>query len=377
MKKSICILSFSPVAQDARVLRQIKYLAPHYKLTVIGHGQPHPDWASIPDFKWVPILREFNSSRGLKTIERILSLLGRIHPEFYNILFWKNSTYVHAFEALMANRCDAIHANDWNGLPVAAKAARQSGAHLVFDAHEWEEQRHRYSLVRRYLSMAEVAITVSPPIAERYQQEFGVKTCVVMNAPDAVLLPCRQAKSDQIRMIHHGAPKRERQLELMIQTLALCDQRYHLDFMLTQSEADYVFELKQLATDLAAGRVTFRDPVAPEKIVSCIAEYDLGFYLLPPIEYNLMAALPNKFFDYIAAGLAVCIGPSPAMAGITQQYGIGCVAPSFEPKDVANMLNQLTFEQVVQMQQAARQATKELNAAKEMDKVVELYKQLL
>jgi hypothetical protein len=37
-RPTICIISFSPIARDARVLRQIDYLAPHYDLAVLGHG---------------------------------------------------------------------------------------------------------------------------------------------------------------------------------------------------------------------------------------------------------------------------------------------------------------------------------------------------
>jgi hypothetical protein len=135
--------------------------------------------------------------------------------------------------------------------------------------------------------------------------------------------------------------------------------------------------LKKLADEVAPGRVFFHNPVAPTKVVERISEYDMGFYLLEPTNFNNSAALPNKFFDFIMAGLAVCIGPSPSMAELVRQYGFGCVAPTFNPSDVAYMLNQLNIDQLTAMQQAAREVARQLNANTEMGKVVELYQQLL
>jgi hypothetical protein len=86
--------------------------------------------------------------------------------------------------------------------------------------------------------------------------------------------------------------------------------------------------------------------------------------------------LPNKFFESIVAGLAICTGPSPSMAEIVEKYGCGVVSASFEPEDLATILNQTTVEQWIAMQQAAREAAKELNAAHEMQKVVQIYQNL-
>jgi hypothetical protein len=108
-----------------------------------------------------------------------------------------------------------------------------------------------------------------------------------------------------------------------------------------------------------------------------IAAFDVGFNLLAPSNFNHIYALPNKFFESIVAGLAVCIGPSPQMQTYVERYGFGCTAPSFAPRDVAATLNRVTADKWARMQHAARQAAQELNAATEMAKVVQLYRRLL
>jgi glycosyltransferase involved in cell wall biosynthesis len=377
VKKSICIISFSPIARDARVLRQIQYLAPYYDLTIVGYGQPHPGWRDQPHVHWAPIARRTALTSSDRLVERVLSLSSRLHPFFYDRLYWRRADYVQALATALAGRYDAIHANGWNALPVAVRTASEDGARVVFDAHEWEERWYRKLTIRRYAPAVDAAITVSHPIAARYAEEYGLDPLVVMNAPERVPLRERELDPERVRLIHHGAPIRRRRLDLMIRAVALCDRRYQLDFMLTRSHPDYVQELETLAAELAPDRVTFRDAISPEQIVSRIAEYDVGFYLLAPTNYNNLMALPNKFFEYIVAGLAVCIGPSPAMAEIVNRYGIGCVAPSFEPSDVARVLNRLTVDQLTQMRRAVLALAVHLNAEQEMGKVIALYEHLL
>jgi hypothetical protein len=180
---------------------------------------------------------------------------------------------------------------------------------------------------------------------------------------------------DKIRLVHHGIASPIRKPELMIETIALCEPRYslHLIFM----PSPYVQTLKEVAERIAPGRVHFHDPVPPEQIVARIAEFDIGFNLIAPTNYNYLVSLPNKFFESVVAGLANCIGPSPSMEAYIREYGMGVVAPSFEPHDLAATLNAVTHEQWLTMKQAARRAAQQLNAAVEMQKVLDFYARLL
>lgn len=124
-------------------------------------------------------------------------------------------------------------------------------------------------------------------------------------------------------------------------------------------------------------RVYFHSPVSPQEIVNNLASYDMGFYLLPFTNYNNSVALPNKFFDFIMAGLAVCIGPSPEMARLTNIFEIGVVSDTFEPQEVAAKLNALSALDIDQYKHNAIKARDSLNADVEMQKLVNIYKTLL
>jgi hypothetical protein len=318
--------------------------------------------------------------------------LGRLLPALaYPAWYWGESEFQVALAALLASQPAVIHANDWEALPVAVEAARRLGARVVADLHEyaphmWDDRRYwrwfykpliEYFL-QKHLPFVDGSVTVGQTIAGKYAHEYGITPIVVMNAPAQIPNNhYRPTVPDAIQLVHHGVAMRERKLEWMIETLAHTDKRFSLHFMLVDQRGDYSAELSQLAQRLAPGRVSFHPAVAPANVVPAIAAFDIGFYLLPPVNFNHLAALPNKFFDFVLAGLAVCIGPSPEMARLCQQYGFGVVAPSFEPAVVGRMLNGLQARDIDQMKQRAIQAQAALNAETEMKKLLGLHDSLL
>lgn len=382
MKKSICLLSFSPIHRDSRVLRQIKYLAPYYDLTVIGYGEAHPDWKRFPSLHWLPV----QPSKLKFFLAFFYLLLGKIYPQSYERWYWLKPQHRQALEYLRLLHFDAIYANEWDSLPLAVRAASPLKTPIIFDIHEYTPGQYKASgllkkwlllpavkyLMRRYSTEVTASITVSEPIADRLKQEFQLNPFVVLNVPDYQEPPAHQMDPNKIKMIHHGIAQRNRHLECMIQTLALCDHSYHLYFMLVEHDHGYVKELQELAEKIAPGRVHFKDPVSPERIITALHQYDIGFFILKPVHDSYLYALPNKFFDFIMAGLAVCIGPSPAMANLVQKHGFGCVASSFEPQDVARVLNKTDVNQWEAMRDAAREAAKIFNAENEMSKMLNI-----
>jgi glycosyltransferase involved in cell wall biosynthesis len=158
--------------------------------------------------------------------------------------------------------------------------------------------------------------------------------------------------------------------------MALCDARYDLHLAFTNLDSHYVKQLRRLADEIAPGRVTFGPAYPAMEIVKNIAQYDVGFFPIPPKNYNYLITLPNKLFEFIAAGLAVVIGPSPSMAEIVNEYHCGKVAASFLPEVLAAELDRTTAEQWDQMKRASRIAVQQLNADNEMQKLLEIYKAL-
>jgi len=273
---------------------------------------------------------------------------------------------------------------------VAVEAAKVTGAKIIFDAHEYSplqlENRPLWKFLyapsvnyflKKYKNCFDASITVCEPIAERYKREYGFSPIVIMNSPELVVdASSGTTQNNSIKLIHHGGAFPDRKLENMIQAVALADQKYSLHFMLVPTYPKYLARLQQMAQELAPGRVFFHPTVPPDQIVQTISQYDIGFYLLEPKNYNSLVALPNKFFDYIAAGLAICIGPSSAMQKLVHEHQIGVVADSFQASAVAQLLNSLSPQQIDHMKKNACKARQKLNATIEMEKLLELYNSL-
>ena len=385
-RPQLTILSLSTIHQDGRVLREIEYAAREYDVTVVGWGhldkeRPHVTMRPISPSVFPPSLR-------VAQVARMLG--GRLAPALYERWYWAMPGHAQALAHVIDAHPAIIHANDAMSLPIAISAAERTGAKVLFDAHEytpgqgtsslkwrWMVTPFSIYLIRRYAPRVDAMITVEKHIARRYGEEFGLKMSVIRNTPAYQKLPFRATHPARIRLIHHGRALRERRLELMIETIALADARFSLDFMLVPDASGALDQLKRLAQQRAPDRIHFRQPVAPDAIAQTINDYDIGLFLLPPVNLNYTMALPNKFFEFIMAGLAVAIGPSPAMAALVRRYDLGVVAEDFAPETLARQLNALSAHDIDAMKKRSLAAARELNAETEMAKLLAIYKRLL
>ena len=112
------------------------------------------------------------------------------------------------------------------------------------------------------------------------------------------------------------------------------------------NDVGYLSELADRAS--RSGRVTLREPLPYEELVPVLNGYDLGIHVIPPVNFNNTWALPNKFFDYIQARLAIIIGPSAEMARTLREYDLGVVADGFDAAAITAVLDRLEPELVWQ-----------------------------
>lgn len=388
----VSALSFTQLQRDARVLRQIDALSTRYDVTAIGYGRLSEALAERATMQPLPP-RPRSTGRKLHTLATLFA--GKaLGAAAYRAWYWGKPEHEAALRLLLASEPEVIHANDWDALPVAVRAAEQMGqqasARVVLDLHEYAplqfENRWHWrtfglpmvdSFLREGLPRVDAATTVCQMIAERYGDEYGVRPVVILNAPfmDASA-DFRATDPACIELIYHGAANADRQLHGMIEALALAEPRFRLNFMLVDPGGSSTRSLQRIANECAPDRVRFHPPVAPHEIARRIAEFDVGIFILPFTSFSYQAALPNKFFDFINAGLAVCIGPSPEMARLLRQYGNGFIAPSFEPRDVAALLNSLSAAQIDTAKRRSLVARQELNAEREQEKLLALYEEM-
>jgi glycosyltransferase involved in cell wall biosynthesis len=369
-RKNICIISLSNIAFDSRVSRQIDYLRRDNDITVIGYGPVPGKYKNFNNIHW----REIPRSK-----QTVIITAGKLVSRFITIPMFPN---LHpAYHMAIKNVCDVYHANNWDALPFAALAAQEHNARLVLDLHEsydswyWGLSTPLIKFVlKKYASDVDASTTVVKQLAEQHQQ-FGLKPIIIRNIPELPEEPVnfQATKPEKIQLVHHGIASPTRSSDLMIRALAMANKNYELHLFFLNQQTAYVTQLMKLAEEIAPGRVFFHPPFKPQEIIPGIARYDIGFFPLPPKNYNYQIALPNKLFEFIAAGLAVLIGPSPEMKKIIIDYHCGKVAGSFQPDVIAELLNKTSPAEWDRKKQASLVASKELNADMEMQKLLDIY----
>jgi hypothetical protein len=151
----------------------------------------------------------------------------------------------------------------------------------------------------------------------------------------------------------------------MIDAVGLVESRspgsMTLDLVLAPGDAAYIAELGARA-DALGGAVRVLPPVPFDEIVPVLAAYDAGIFVCPPTTFNLLHALPNKLFEFVQARLAVVVGPSPEMARIVTEHGLGVVADGFTAEDTARALATLSSARVTEHKAASHRAAEALSA---------------
>ena len=345
-----------------------------FDITAAGYTQPE-----LPDLEFVRIEAPGPKSVKEKFLNGITLKLG-----LFEKYYWNNISVISAHAQLRGCEFDIILANDISSLPLAILLAKDTDAKVMIDCHEYTprefeghfifsfflEKYYDY-LCKTYLPEADIKTTVCWHIADEYEKKYGGAWQVITNAPFYKDLQPSSINKDEIRMLHHGNLSTFRNIEKMIKLVDLLESRFHLDFMLVNNNPSYYEKLLNLAKNNP--RINFRDPVPMAKVLSTINNYDIGLYLLPPIGFNNQMALPNKFFEFIQARLALAIWPSPEMGKISREYKCGVVSDDFSLESMAKALNALSNDDIMHYKMNSDKAARTLCA----EKNGELLRQLL
>ena len=376
-KQSILLLSFSPLNRDPRVQRQITFLRDHFQITCAGFSN-----SGIEGVSYIAIPLRL-AGLPKKALQACRLKAGRYESYYWNVSYIKD-----ARRCLNGSVWNLILANDLLSLPLAIELARPNGAKVIVDAHEYEPlhfdddwyfnffyRKFWDYVARQYLPQADAMTTVCDSIAAAYHKNYNVECVVINNACEYYDLRPSSTDPARIRMIHHGISNPSRRLENMIELMAHLDRRYTLDMMLVPDNQRYYRKI----TNLAKGKsnIKMRDPVPLKDIVPTLNQYDLGLFLLSPKAFNYRMALPNKLFEFIQARLGVAVWPSPEMAKIVNEYGVGVVTDEFSVASAAASLNHLSTADIQRFKAKSHAAAHRLSAEQNRADLLNMVQRLI
>lgn len=348
-------------------MKQVRRLIPEYEVTTCGPGpRPHAD------VEHIQLHPENTRPRGR---------IGNVVDDVAREREWFAWSYRHVelvrqtAERLRGRSFDAAIANDAGTVGIANRVV---GAHRVHaDLHEFfpglpvsdtesgrRQVRYWSWLTSAHAAKARSSTTVGAEIAKRYQ-DFGLSPEVVTNAPHHRELDVTPT-GRPIRIVHSGNPFRERGLAEIMRAVAAVSAEVTLDLYLTHNVVADRAYLVELAESLGR-RITIHEPVSQSVLVETLHQYDVGIHVLPPTSENNALALPNKFFDFVQARLALIVGPSAEMARIVRERRLGLVTDSFDESAIVAAIGALSTERVDEFKAASDAAALDLAAESQVE----------
>lgn len=119
--------------------------------------------------------------------------------------------------------------------------------------------------------------------------------------------------------------------------------------------------LLERAAELQLDNVIFHDPVNKAKLAGLMASADIGLQILANVPAFYYGTSPNKFFDYISAGLPVLNNYPGWLAELITKEQCGFAVPPENPQAFADALEQAANqrEKLIEMGRNAQQVARE------------------
>jgi len=370
--KTVCILSLSRLSIDPRVRRQCKTFEElGYRVIVACLDSDQDNFLNLTDFKLLPE-RKFTFTSKIKYALRLLP--SNLHSKLVYHIFWSEPYNQTIWKIAQHIQAELYIANDWPVLPFVSRLAEKNNAKFLYDSHElsyrekndsllWRVVFKKYivSLESRYIPSADFISTVSPSIANELKQKYNISKPIylIRNIPFYEASKYRSVKPP-INVLYHGAFNEDRGLEMLIESVQYWKKEYHLTLRGT-GNPKYCLKLINLIQKFSLQeRISLKSSVPFEKIIIETNKADIGILPHPPFKNENLVCLPNKFFEYIMAGLAIVSTPLNDVQELFTKYDLGKIFSETTPLGIAKTLNELDFEEIDRYKEKSLHAAKEL-----------------
>lgn len=379
----ICMVVRSRVRVDSRVLRIGD------ALVGAGHDVRCVGYSSTGEAPHWPLTEIDGASlAGARRLQHAALLpLARVGGG-WKAAYWSDARVRRLYEAVAADRPDVVHAHDWDTLPVAMRIAEETGCRVVYDAHEFAAEEYvdstAWKLVyapftkaieRMGIRRANAVITVSNSIALELQRRYrlSVLPTVVRNIPDSDRFAPTPVGED-IRVLYHGGITRHRGLV----DAARSTHRWPANYSLTIRGDAPAELLAEITANAAPGKLTMVPAVKPGDVVVEANAFDIGLHPSVGAARNDEFSLPNKFFEYLNAGLALCIADLPEMAALIREHGVGeLIGRPVSPDTITAAVTSLTPDRIWAAKQASARLATTLTWPSEAEHLTRLYEERL
>lgn len=324
--------------------------------------------------------RELSNSRPLQkeafTQIRLRCLFNR------GFLFYTEYN-IRLFFFLLSEKPDAICAIDLDTILPCLFVSRIKSIPRIYDAHEYftelKEVRTRPFVKKVWTAIERWAVpafdrgyTVSAGLADKFREKYGRNYKVIRNLP--VLKPVAEVPREEY-IVYQGAVNEARGFEYLIP--AMKEIPYKL---VVCGDGNFMQQLKALIKQNGvAEKVELKGMLLPQQLREIAARATLGIGLAEKEGINQYHALPNKFLEYMHAGLPQVAMNFPEYQKINAQFKIAVLLDELTVPGVVKSINETMRNKTLlqQMHHNAVQAREIYCWQSEEKLLLQFYRQVL
>jgi glycosyltransferase involved in cell wall biosynthesis len=269
------------------------------------------------------------------------------------VLFYIEFT-LGLFSFLRKNKTDLLVANDLDTLWPNNYFSKRRKIPLVYDSHEifcevpelqetplkkkiWE------TLERSIVPKLKYCITVNQSIANWFNEKYRTNFKVVRNIPDKINVDRIKTREElnlphdkKIILLQGAGINVQRGSEEAVEAMKYVENA----ILLIIGGGDVICLLEKMAKSVDLKEKVFLLPkMKPEELYHYTCNADIGLSLDKDTNLNYRFSLPNKIFDYVAAGVPVLASPLPEIKSFVEKYGVGICIESHLPQHIGEMIN--------------------------------------
>jgi glycosyltransferase involved in cell wall biosynthesis len=294
-----------------------------------------------------------------------------------------------------AARPDIIHVHDLPMLRLGRRLAEESGASLVYDAHEFfpfqvgmkPSARFWYERERADIRAPDIIITVNQYLADEIRKFYGVGDIRVIynTAPYEDHTARRESGRAKLAervslpreggcvLLYLGYVAEQRGAFELIEALSLLPENYVLAVL---GDGDVRERLEERINQLKLGRrVAFLGLVPREQVPSLVVGADIGLVTQKPVAVNETNCSPNRLSDYLMGGLPLALSDLPFLRWFVETYECGALFDPRDPRSMAQAIRGMfeDSERFAALRRKALEAARQFNWDIEGRKFLELY----
>lgn len=301
-----------------------------YAVTIIGRKRTSSPPLSKENYRQLRLRCRFNS--------------GKLFYAEYNL---------RLFFCLLIKKADCLCAVDLDTILPCLLVSKLKRIKRVYDAHElfseMKEVITRKRIKKIWTRIEKFSVphfrhgyTVSEGIVEEFRRRYGVEYKIIRNVPPLIKhLPLPEKKEQFI--LYRGAVNEARGFEYLIPAMRWIDCR-----LVICGDGNFMEKLKALIQEYALEqKVELTGMLPPAELDAITRQATVGIALAEREGLNQYLALPNKFFDYMHAGVPQVTMNFPEYEKINRQYEVAVLIEDLSPKRIADAVNHLLRDAVL------------------------------